>query len=211
MSNVPREMPEMTPRQRWNNWWRYHWLYVLAGVLAALMAVGTAWKYLSRVESDCGAALVCRGAVTQEELSALEAVLEAAAADTNGDGRVRVSVSHIPIDFTASDLDEAALRQMTANVERLYADFFTGQSGLFILDDPENFQRNHAALRYLDGTEPPEGAVDWENMVLPWSGSPALAGLTFQNLDTASLYLGRRIGEGFDGAEALWKGLYPNS
>ena len=137
--------------------------------------------------------------------------LEAVAEDSNADGRVRVSASDIQIDYTATDLDDASIRQMTANVDKLHADFYTGQSGIWILDDPENFQRSHAALLYLDGTTPEEGAVDWENMVRPWSDSSALAGLAFQNLDTASLYLGRRIGEGFDSAEALWEGLYPNS
>lgn len=97
---------------------------------------------------------------------------------------------------------------MTTNVDKLHADFYTGQSGVFILDDPENFQRNHAALRYLDGSEPTEDAVDWENMVRHWNDSPVLNGLTFRNLDTASLYLGRRIGK--VSGDDLWNGLFPD-
>ena len=123
-------------------------------------------------------------------------------------GRVQVSVNDIQIDYTATDLDDASIRQMTTNVDKLHADFYTGQSGVFILDDPENFQRNHAALRYLDGSEPTEDAVDWENMVRHWNDSPVLNGLTFRNLDTASLYLGRRIGE--VSGDDLWNGLFPD-
>lgn len=211
MAKIPREMPEMTPAQRRDNWWRYHWTHVLIGVLAAIAVTSIATERLNREEADGGVAIVARYAIAPEEASALRAALEAVGPDENRDGEVHISVSDIQIDYTSADLDDAALRQMTANVDKLHADFYTGQSGIFILDDPENFQRNHAALLYLDGTTPDEGDVDWENMVRPWSDSPALAGLTFQNLDTASLYLGRRIGEGFDGAEALWKGLYPNS
>ncbi len=208
MVNIPREMPDLTPQQRRDNWWRYHWLYVLAGVLAVLTAAGIAWERFARAEYDCGAALVTRYAVTQEELSALKTALEAAAEDSNSDGRVQVSVNDIQIDYTATDLDDASIRQMTTNVDKLHADFYTGQSGVFILDDPENFQRNHAALRYLDGSEPTEDAVDWENMVRHWNDSPVLNGLTFRNLDTASLYLGRRIGE--VSRDDLWNGLFPD-
>ena len=206
MVNIPREMPDLTPQQRRDNWWRYHWLYVLAGVLAVLTAAGIAWERFARAEYDCGAALVTRYAVTQEELSALKTALEAASEDSNSDGRVQVSVNDIQIDYTATDLDDASIRQMTTNVDKLHADFYTGQSGVFILDDPENFQRNHAALRYLDGSEPTEDAVDWENMVRHWNDSPVLNGLTFRNLDTASLYLGRRIGE--VSGDDLWNGLF---
>lgn len=208
MVNIPREMPDLTPQQRRDNWWRYHWLYVLAGVLAVLTAAGIAWERFFRAEYDCGAALVTRYAVTQEELSALKTALEAASEDSNSDGRVQVSVNDIQIDYTATDLDDASIRQMTTNVDKLHADFYTGQSGVFILDDPENFQRNHAALRYLDGSEPTEDAVDWENMVRHWNDSPVLNGLTFRNLDTASLYLGRRIGE--VSGDDLWNGLFPD-
>ena len=206
MVNIPREMPDLTPQQRRDNWWRYHWLYVLADVLAVLTAAGIAWERFARAEYDCGAALVTRYAVTQKELSALKTALEAAAEDSNSDGRVQVSVNDIQIDYTATDLDDASIRQMTTNVDKLHADFYTGQSGVFILDDPENFQRNHAALRYLDGSEPTEDAVDWENMVRHWNDSPVLNGLTFRNLDTASLYLGRRIGE--VSGDDLWNGLF---
>lgn len=208
MVNIPREMPDLTPQQRRDNWWRYHWLYVLAGVLAVLTAAGIAWERFARAEYDCGAALVTRYAVTQEELSTLKTALEAAAEDSNSDGRVQVSVNDIQIDYTATDLDDASIRQMTTNVDKLHADFYTGQSGVFILDDPENFQRNHAALRYLDGSEPTEDAVDWEHMVRHWNDSPVLNGLTFRNLDTASLYLGRRIGE--VSGDDLWNGLFPD-
>lgn len=208
MVNIPREMPDLTPQQRRDNWWRYHWLYVLAGVLAVLTAAGIAWERFARAEYDCGAALVTRYAVTQKELSALKTALEAAAEDSNSDGRVQVSVNDIQIDYTATDLDDASIRQMTTNVDKLHADFYTGRSGVFILDDPENFQRNHAALRYLDGSEPTEDAVDWENMVRHWNDSPVLNGLTFRNLDTASLYLGRRIGE--VSGDDLWNGLFPD-
>lgn len=211
MVKIPREMPEMTPAQRRDNWWRYHWLHVLIGVLAAITVIGIAIERLNREEADGGVAIVARYAITPEEASAVRAALETVGPDENRDGEVHISISDIQIDYTSTDLDDAALQQMTANVDKLHADFYTGTSGIFILDDPENFQRNHAALRYLDGSEPAEEAVDWENMVRPWSDSPALAGLSFRNLDTQSLWLGRRIGDGFEGEEILWNALFPES
>ncbi|MER3104450.1 hypothetical protein, partial [Salmonella enterica] len=84
--------------------------------------------------------------------------------DGNGDGRVRVAVNAIQIDYTSTDLDDAAIQVMKTNVDKLNSDFYTRQSGIFLLDDPENFQQNHQALTYLDGSLPPENAMDWENM-----------------------------------------------
>lgn len=90
----------------------------------------------------------------------------------NGDGRVRVAVNAIQIDYTSTDLDAAAIQVMTTSVDKRNSDFYTRQSGIFLLDDPENFQQNHQALTYLDGSLPLEGAMDWENMTRPWSDWP---------------------------------------
>lgn len=210
---APREMPAMTPAQRRANWWHYHWFWVLLGLAALLAAGRIAWDHLTRLAPDCSVAVVTRCALLPEEEAALLAALTAAAQDTNGDGQVLVALNLIPLQYNAAGLDEMSAALLATSLEKLNADFYTCQSGLFLLDDPAAFQAAHHALRYLDGSEPPETAADWQNMARPLAESPALAGLQLAGLNAKSLWLGRRIdgdGADFAGADALWQALYPD-
>lgn len=212
MKETPREMPPMTKRQRRQNWWRYHWKPLLAAAMAFGLLGAAVRERLSRVEPDCTVALVTRCAPSPEEIAALREALEACGTDANGDGTVSVAVNDIQIDYASTDLDEAAVLRMRTNVEKLTADFYSNQSGIFLLDDPAAFQDSHHALRYAGGAEAPEGAADWERMVRPWSDCPAVAGLSFRNLDADRLWFARRTAEGagdaFAGADALWDALF---
>lgn len=209
----PEPKRELTPAEKRKNWWHYHWQHLLIAAAALLALGGIVWEQVTRVEPDCCIALVTRYAVTPEETAALRQALEGVCPDTNGDGRVSVAVSTMEIDYTSASLDEAAVMAMTANVEKLNADFYTMQSGIFLLDDPENFQKNHQALCYLDGSEPPEGAADWENMTVPFADGLA-AGMTFLNLKAEELYFARRAAvtpeeqSAFAGANALWDAMF---
>lgn len=204
----------LTPRQRRDNWWRYHWLQVLCAVLAVIALSGVLWERARREEYDCSVALVTRYAATPEEIDSLRLALEAVCPDADGDGEVHVAVNAIQIDYTSTRMDDAAIQSMTANVDKLNADFYTRQSGIFLLDDPENFQRNHGALAYLDGSTPPGGAVDWENMTRPfgnWSGGTAVE---LQNCQADRLWFARRIvtdprdEAAFAGEQDLWDNMF---
>ena len=207
----PREMPDMTPAQRWANWWHYHWRHVLLGGIVLGILSGIALDQARERKPDCCVALVVRDEPGGQELAALQTALECIAPDANGDGEVHVDVYAIRIDYTSTDLSPEALRVMEANVDKLNFDFYTRRSGIFLLDDPENFQRNHQALAYLDGSTPPEGAEDWENMTVPWaewdgSGEVKISG--------GPLWFGRRIVTGpkdeaaLAGAKALWEAMF---
>ncbi len=187
------EDPNLTPKQRRDNWWRYHWLHVLCGVLAAIVLCGVLWERAHRERYDCSVALVTRYAVTPSEAASLQTALEAVCPDFDGDGEVHVAINAIQIDYTSTDLDDAAIQVMTTNVDKLNSDFYTRQSGMFLLDDPENFQANHGALTYLDGSLPPEEAMDWENMTRPyldWAGSEDVE---LVNCQPDRLWFARRI------------------
>ena len=208
------EDPSLTPKQRRDNWWRYHWLHVLCVVLAAIALCGAAWERLSQETYDCSVALVTRYGAHPSEIASLRTALEAACPDVDGDGEVHVAVNAIQIDYTSTDLDDAAIRQMTTNVDKLNADFYTRQSGIFLLDDPENFQANHGALVYLDGSTPPEGAADWENMTMPWSAWPGGGTVELVNCQADRLWFARRIQtcsedeEAFAGEQLLWDRMF---
>ena len=211
----PREMPgNMTPRQRRENWWHYHWLYVLAAVLAAAAVSFVIWEQVTKERYDCSVALVTRYAATPAEIASLQAALERVCPDYDGDGAVHVAVNAIQIDYTSTALDDAAIQVMTTNVDKLNADFYTRQSGIFLLDDPESFQTNHGALSYLDGSTPPEGSTDWENMTVPlmdWAGA---AEVEWDNCLPETLFFARRMilteadKAAFAGAQALWEALF---
>jgi len=103
---------------------------------------------------------------------------------------------------------------MTTNVDKLNSDFYTRQSGIFLLDDPENFQKAHGALAYLDGSAPPEGAEDWEKMTVPWEEWAGSAGVELHNCDGKQLWFARRAAfseadeAAFAGAGTLWEALW---
>lgn len=207
----PREMPDMTPRERRRNWWLYHRRQVLLGAAVLVLLGGILRTQLSQIRPDCSAALVVRHAASSEDVAALETALSSLIPDLNGDGTRAAAVNAIELDYTAGDLDGAALTRARSSVEKLQADFFAGQSGVFVLDDPEHFQESHQALRYLDGTAPGEGAVDWENMVRPWRESRAAALADFDSLDPDSLWVGRRLpgDREPEGTNELWNALFP--
>jgi len=187
------EDPNLTPKQRRDNWWRYHWLHVLCGVLAVIVVCGVVWERGHKERYDCSVALVTRYAVTPDEVASIQSALEAVCPDDNGDGEVHVAINAIQIDYTSTALDDAAIQVMTTNVDKLNSDFYTRQSGIFLLDDPENFQVNHQALTYLDGSLPPENAMDWENMVRPWSDWAGSKNVELDNCRGDQLWFARRI------------------
>ena len=210
------EDPDLTPAQRRDNWWRYHWLHVLCVTLAVIALLGVAWERAHREEYDASVALVTRYAVTPEETASLRAALEAVCPDYNGDGRVCVGINAIQIDYTSTDLDDAAIQVMTTSVDKLNSDFYTRQSGLFLLDDPENFQDSHQALTYLDGSLPPENAMDWENMTRPFTDWPGGGSVEVVNLQPDRLWFARRIQtsekdeKAFACEQVLWDNMFPD-
>lgn len=206
--------PNLTRSQRRDNWWRYHWLHVLCGTLAVIVLCGVLWERVHREEYDASVALVTRYTVTPEEVASLQRALEAACPDFDGDGRVRVAVNAIQIDYTSTDMDDAAIQVMTTSVDKLNSDFYTRQSGIFLLDDPEHFRQNHQALTYLDGSTPPENAMDWENMTRPWSDWPGGGSVETANLQPDRLWFARRIQtsekdeKAFACEQALWDSMF---
>jgi len=206
--------PNLTAKQRRDNWWRYHWLHVLCGVLAVVVMCGVTWERAHKERCDCSVALVTRYAPTPGEIASLQSALEAVCPDYDGDGEVHVAINAIQIDYTSTALDDAAIQLMTANVDKLHADFYTRQSGIFLLDDPENFQANHEALSYLDGSLPPEGAMDWENMVIPWEDWAGGKHVELVNCQGDQLWFARRIRttekdeKAFACEQLLWENMF---
>lgn len=159
---------DLTPRQRLAHWWHYHWYFVLAGLAAVGLAVYFASSWGSAVPEDYSVAWVGSHYLDEGTQQALEEAIIPYAVDVNGDGRVVVRVHQIALDLRLVAQRGTSGQQEYADLLALDADLNCGQSTIFILEDPEAFQAYSGALLYLDGTEPQEGADDWENMALSW-------------------------------------------
>lgn len=197
----PEEKRELTPEERRKNWWHYHKWHVAAGAVLIALAAGLLWEALGigRVDPDYQAAYVGRYSLPEETAQALQEGLASLGEDLNGDGVVSVRLNQYPTDYGADA--EASIASQTA----LMADLVSCESCLFLLEDPEAFLQNGPILRRLDGSLPEEDEkVPVEELALPWSQCPALAGLPL-----GEYRYGLPSGEALTGdSQALLSGLY---
>ena len=102
-----------------------------------------------------------------------------------------MQVDTYTVDFNSENDNTDAYYQM-AGVTRLTAELSSGgKTYIFLLEDPEGFERETGALQYLDGTVPEDPdesyAVDWPQMVYRWTDCPVLAGLDLGDYDGYTL------------------------
>lgn len=176
----PEEPPkEYTKKQKAANWWHYHWGYVAAIVLAVAVAATIIKDTVFQVRPDYQVAYVALYDLPVDTSAALTEALQQFGEDLNGDGQVVVQLNQYTVNFRSEELNTDAYNQM-AGVTQLTADLSSGEgSYIFLLEDPEAFQRQTGALQYLDGTvgDPDNPPQDWQNMVYRWEDCPVLAGL----------------------------------
>ncbi len=158
----------LTARQRMENWWHYHWHYVLLALAVVIVTAYFASSWGSAPPEDYSVVWVGGHYLSDETENALSAALTAYGEDVNGDGQVVVSVRQVGLDMRAVAERGTSGQQEYADLMALNEELNCGQSTVINLEDPEAFQTYSGALLYLDGTEPAEGAADWENMAVSW-------------------------------------------
>ena len=177
----------------------------MALLLAALLAAG--WylqNRLTEVRPDHVVTVVGRVQPDEALLDELRARLEAVSADENGDGQVAVEVRGVWLDLAALREGGDLARLMESSEERLNADFYLGESMVFLVDDPAGLEQLYGCFRYLDGTDPQEGDVARvEDFALPAEES-LLAGLPPPA--EGAWYLARRIAAGAEESSSLPRG-----
>ena len=142
-----------------------------------------------------------------------------------------VQVATYNVDFDAENESTDAYYQM-AGVTRLSAELASGgKTYIFLLEDPEGFEKSTGVLQYLDGTvddDPETANPDWREMVYRWTDCPVLTGLELGSYDGYTLmddatgtnqsvlehlYVGRRgvwdeeQAENYAHCAALWDAL----
>lgn len=160
----------LTPREKLANWLYYHKVHMAFAALALFGVLYFTAQDWGRAEPDYTVCWVSGQRLDEDTAEALSRRLAAYGEDRNGDGQVQVDIHPIHLDLGLV-LDRGGGtegQQEYGELLALQADLEVGQSGIFLTDDPAALQACTGALLYLDGSEPEEGASDWENMVISW-------------------------------------------
>lgn len=188
---------DRSARARAGNWWHYHARSVALTALCLIAALALLRGIFVRERPDLSVGLVAAEVLAPEDAAALAEGLATLCEDVNGDGRVLVDVEQFALTFDADD-NYSSMNERMANLTRLTGSIYASDgANIFLIEDPEGFQRRTGALKYLDGSIPsadddydPEG---WRSMTLACSDCPGLRALTLRAGARAKLdrlYLG---------------------
>lgn len=190
-----REMPELTPKQeqwrKWKNWWYYYKWYVICGIILLGIIINITGGYLGWwiKAPDLQIAYVGKSELPSETVSALESAFTSIVSDFNGDGEIIVQVNQYISGLNSSDPE--MVQYEYASELSLIGDISDCESYLFLMDDPEGFQRNYQLIAALDGSCPDDTDFSIEDKVIPWSACPLLAEKDLG--DYSASILGREI------------------
>lgn len=230
-NQTPEPPREYTKKEKAANWWHYHWMAVVVAVLVVVFGVWIIKDTVFQTRPDVQVAYVGTSDLPTDTVTALQDALTPFCSDLNGDGKVVVQVDSYTVDFDAANESTDAYYQM-AGVTRLSAELSSGgKTYIFLLEDPEGFEKNTGVLQYLDGTvddDPETADPDWREMVYHWTDCPVLTGLELGSYDGYTLmddatgtnqsvlehlYVGRRgvwdeeQAENYAHCAALWDAL----
>lgn len=184
ISHGVRVLSLKTIKERFSYIWYYYKVPICVAIIVALVGIDVLVTSRQIVDPDYSVALISTDPYTGTELDAVEFAFRMHASDRNGDGKVRVDVRYYQVNVSGEeDYNYDAIM-----VSKLEADLAGRVSGMFLMSDPEGFQRNSHMLAYLDGTFPEEDAADLENMVIPIRELPGLDGAAYDNV-----YVGIRL------------------
>lgn len=203
---------------RAKNWWAYHWKIVLLALALAAIGAICAAQLFSRREPDLRAGYAATAELPPETAAALTKALERFCPDRDGDGQVTLELEQFTVDLGAGAVPADMNAQMAGVTLMTGSIYDAGGANIFILLDPEGFQRRTGALRYLDGTAPAADngydVENWRSMVYAWADCPVLTGLDLGGQAMPDgLYIGRcapseRADPDYSAAiDALWEAL----
>lgn len=162
----------MTWQQKLGNFWFYYRWAVICSVLGVVLVATFAYDIMTQVDPDYQIALLTPDYISDGTRQQLEQTMSAYADDTNGDGKVVVTVMHYQTSIGEHVASDPAV-QMAA-VTRLAADMQSVESVLYMTNYTEEYQDFYGVFAYNDGTVPVEGEEpELERMGVPISDCPA--------------------------------------
>ena len=171
----PTNPDSMTSAQKLKNWWYYRKWYVIIGVIllsAVCSLIGNALGLFTK-SPDLQIAYVGRTALPQDTVKAIEETFRALVQDYNQDGAIIIQVNQYVRDSEVTDAENAYYQY--ASEITLMADISEGESYLFLLDEPQDFQQEYQLLAAPDGSCPSEADYSVTNKTFLWSDCPLLA------------------------------------
>lgn len=153
------------------NWWYYNWGVVVAALVMVAAVIYVVHGLNQTVEPDYNVAVVASDPLPDDAALQLQQVLQDYGIDRNMDGSV---VVHLNV-YTWSD-DSAGIS----------ADLSNGDSCIWILTDPEEFEEASGALSEKLG-------ADWAGQLYSWTDVPALADADLGSYDAADGSAGQPV------------------
>lgn len=163
--------------KNWKNWWYYYKWYVIIGVILLAVALDLIANALGLFTKspDLQIAYVGKTPLPKDTVSALQQTFTALAGDYNHDGEVIVQINQYFNDNQTTDVDTAYYQY--ASEITLIGDISDCESYLFLLEDPQDFQRQYQLLALPDGSCPDKADYSVEDKVIAWSDCAVLANM----------------------------------
>lgn len=173
--------------KKWKNWWYYYKWYVICGVIVLGVICNVAGSALGlwTKAPDFQIAYIGKNILPEDTVSALEQEFTSIGGDFNGDGEVKVQINQYISGISNADA-ETAYYEYGGEIA-LIADISDCESFLFLMDDPENFQREFQLLASRDGSCPDEKDYSVEDKVIVWGECPLLCEMDLGSYTTISL------------------------
>lgn len=160
-----------------SNWFYYYKWWLVLGLVVLGILLSILWNALGigQTKTDHYIAYLGSKPLPEQCVTALENALAQLAPDLTGDGKVKVELRQY-ITEAGSGSSEDVMYGYAAEV-RLLADITDGESYVFLVEDPAQFQLDFQILAEADGSMPEEDDFLAEDKVYRWANCPVLAGL----------------------------------
>lgn len=185
-----------TGREKAENWWFHYRNKLIVLVLSIAVVTSIVYSVTSKVEPDYTIAVVTSFTMPENGVEQLEQCFEQYADDRNGDGKIKVEVSHYTLSGKEASSEEQYQKEQ-ADISRLSVDIALNDSMIF-LHDTAGFSvisedLSNGFFQYTDGTPMPDGNEDFENAMTAWKDVPALEKFSPQMADESDAFTGDEL------------------
>lgn len=190
------------------NWWYYYKWYVVCGAILILIVINLISNAFGwfRKSPDIQIAYIGETRLPKDTVAALENIFASLAGDYNHDGEIKIQVNQF-VSGSPDETDADAISYKQASMVALMGDINNCESYFFLMENPEDVQKEFQVLAMPDGSCPADTDFSIENKVFPWKGCKVLSERSLGNYTTTlfgqtesgsnqelleKLYLGRR-------------------
>lgn len=170
------------------NWWHYYKWYVICGAILIFILVdlmGNAFGWFKK-SPDIQIAYVGESELPEDTVDAIKDAFASFAEDYNQDGEILIQVNQY-INGNPSDNDADTASYRHASTLTLMGDINDCQSYFFLMENPDDVQREFQVLAMPDGSCPSDTDLSTENKVFQWKSCKLLSDIDLGSYTTTSL------------------------